>query len=236
MNEVRQTYTEGEYKKKDGQTSFKSYVVTVGNKKRWRSFFLMCGLATLILICIGNLLQERFALITLQFLVGFCITYVFFILFIKYFLVDQVIDLYEDKVIINGREIFFKDIADYQVQYYRGVWVYITLMSGEKIALVAGSISRATTGMAIFAADFDSRMKELIADNKVVIKRKKSLLESNWWLVFLIPVTCIIVGINIYACVKGMPLPWYQQLMGYAPLVAFWASFWRAKKMSKDPV
>ena len=231
MQEIRQTFSEDNYKQAQGQSDFKSYVVSIANKKRVGTGMVVY-LILFLLIMIGGFLDEEHRKFFMLLFIPLLLVLPLLSFFRKYLSVNQVIELYGDKVIIDGKEIYFKDIATYQVQFYQGVYIHITVKSGQKIILTASRTFVSTTGMETIARDFDSIMKGFISKNLLEGVRKKSLMESNWWLVLLIPVTGIYIAFLIYGLIKGISFP-PMFLIYCAPLIALWSGFLRSKRKNQ---
>ena len=146
---------------------------------------------------------------------------------------EEIIELYDDKVIVKHGEPYtvnITDIVNYKINYYQGVSVIIELKNGGKKVIAASS----GRGLEAFCIAFDKKMQTLIVSGHLPIERKKSFAESKWFLYVLCAVTIFYVVCFIGGAVKWHELPPTRLWFYFIYPIAGWAAYFKTKQANKN--
>jgi hypothetical protein len=240
MKEIQQTFSEGNFKQKQFQSSdqtFQSpnqtFTITIIKRK---PIVIICVIfiPVLVLLFFGfcfDHAQEK------QFLSAFITSGAIF-LCLLFYCVNALrelrsIELFDDKLVSNYEEyatVNFEDVQSYQINYYNGVSLVIVLNSGKKKVLTAGS----NKGMEPFVSAFNTKMKEFGRGENLKIERKKSLYESKGYMSFLSVATGLYVFFLIVSIIKWHELPPLRLWIYLGPVVAGWVAYFKTKREIKN--
>jgi hypothetical protein len=230
MDKVQQTFDESSLEPRKEEKACRQYRIVQVDVKRTRPYFIAIVSAMILsmVLMVAFIKQKPLALIMLG-LVGasFLSLMIFAIASRKYFAKKGVIKLYNNKLDFWGEEIYFKDIASYQINRYQRIIIKLTLKSGKNVILSS------TESFELFAHDFDALMKKEIITGSIQVEWKKSSMYSRWWLVVLIPMTALLAAMTIYSNTQGRPIP-FRFYYVYFSIAALWVAHLNARRMEKE--
>ena len=160
-------------------------------------------------------------------LIMFAVLFVLLRLFKNFFTIPTLLKLYDYKLVIKQQEITevdFWNIQVYNIYYGSGNAVTIYSAGGGKIVLSCNSNFGKVDSYEKFVSDFDSTMKQLADSNKYSIPRKRSFIESSFFVIILSVWTAVTVLTAWEKNNSGQRIP-TMFLFYAAQLISAWALY-----------
>lgn len=234
MNEVRQTFSEEEFKKPKAAETPEIFNLNliVPNKRRLLGGIALAGLACWSIAIILFFIKSPFV----------CVAVVCVLIALRYvglkrkqWEFQSIIELYDDKITIHEVQkepIGFMEIRDYLVNTYMGFNVWIRLKNGKKIRI--SGIKNPNT--IAFAKAFRSKMEQVISAGVFPIKRRKSFFESKWYLAITIGYSLFAAAILFIIYLKWPKHPPFGLWLCCAYALVLWFVYLVAKDGSKKSI